>query len=76
MKEVEVVTKVNAVVEEYWVIRGIKNSGNKKVVVAEFGLGEEPNEADIARFLIENVEADFCSVEHNYWLGGFKRKDK
>lgn len=65
---VNILKKVEVEVDEYWVIRGIKDSGKKKEVVAEFALNIEPNALAIARFLADNPSADFCSVEHNYAL--------
>ena len=50
----------------YWVLRGIKDTGTKKEVVAEELFVTEPQAVDIAAFLVDHPEADFCSVEHNY----------
>lgn len=66
--KVNVLKKVEIEIDEYWVIRGIKDNGNKKEVVAELALNIEPNTLAIAQFLIDNPKVDFCSVLHNYAL--------
>lgn len=66
--KVNILRKVEVEIDEYWVIRGIKDSGTKKEVVAELALNIEPNALAIAQFLIDHPKADFCSVEHNYAL--------
>ena len=66
--EVEVVKKETVELEEYWVIRGIKDTGIKKEVVGEHRIPVEPNALAIAQFLVNHPSADFCSVEHNYRL--------
>ena len=66
--KVNILKKVEVEIEEYWVIRGIKDSKTKKEVVAELALNIEPNALAIAQFLSENPNADFCSIEHNYAL--------
>lgn len=65
---VEVVKKEAVELEEYWVIRGIKDTGTKKEVVGEHFIPVEPNALAIAQFLINHPSADFCSVEHNFRL--------
>ena len=56
--------------EEYWVLRGIKDTGCKKEVVMEKELDEIPMADEIAQFLNDNPKATFCSVEHNFRLKG------
>lgn len=68
--EVEITTTENRVVEEYWVMRGIKNVTDDclhttKKVIAERERGKIPTPQEIAQFLSES-KADFVSVEHNY----------
>lgn len=65
---VEIVKKEVVEVEEYWVIRGIKDTGTKKEVVGEHHIPVEPNALAIAQFLFNHPSADFCSVEHNFRL--------
>ena len=66
--KVEVVRKTIVEIEEYWVIRGIKDKGTKKEVIAEHKMPVEPNTLAIAQFLVNNPGADFCAVSHNYKL--------
>lgn len=66
--KVEIVKKQEVELEEYWVIRGIKDTGTKKEVVAEHKMPVEPNSLAIAQFLVNNPKADFCAVSHNYEL--------
>ena len=68
MKTVEIVKKETVGLEEFWVIRGIKDTGLNKQVVAELKMMVEPNSLAIAQFLINHPEADFCSVSHDYML--------
>lgn len=65
---VEILKKEVVEVEEYWVIRGIKDTGIKKEVVGEHCIPVEPNALAIAQFLINHPSADFCSVAHNFRL--------
>ena len=65
---VEIVKKEVVELEEYWVIRGIKDTGIKKEVVGEHRIPVEPNALAIGQFLINHPSADFCSVEHNFRL--------
>lgn len=67
ISEVEVVAKSLVEIEEYWVIRGIRENSNKgKEVVKEEELDHNPTLNDIAQFLASNSNVDFCSVAHNY----------
>lgn len=66
--EVEIVKKEKVELEEYWVIRGIKDTGTKTEVVGERRTPIEPNELGIAQFLVNHPSADFCSIEHNFKL--------
>ena len=68
MKTVEIIKKETVGLEEFWVIRGVKDTGLDKKVVAEFRTPIEPNSLAIAQFLINHPEADFCSVSHNYMI--------
>lgn len=67
--KIEVVKKQSVELEEFWVVRGVKDTGLNKKVVAELIMSNEPNELDIAQFLLDNPSADFCSVSHDYRLG-------
>lgn len=66
---VEVTTTENKVIEEYWVMRAVKENvivqGRTKQVFKEQELTHEPTPQEIAQFLSES-KADFVSVEHNY----------
>lgn len=55
------------VLEEYWCIRAVKENivTNAKSVIGEMKCDKEPTLKEIAVFL-ENSNADFVSVEHNY----------
>lgn len=64
--KVEIIKKEEVEIIEYWVIRGIKEIGMRKMVVVELEVEAEPNIFGIAQFLIDHPTADFCSVEHNY----------
>lgn len=52
--------------DSFWVLRGIKDTGSDKKVVAELRMKESPSHEDIAQFLIDNPKANFCSVTHNF----------
>lgn len=54
----------------FYVIRGIKitSSGKKVVVVESENFDFEPADYLFAKFLHENPEVDFCTVEKNYKL--------
>lgn len=54
--------------EEYWVIRVIKDTGNLKQVVKEIPLPSEPSKEEIAQVLLNCDRDCFISVEHNYRL--------
>ena len=64
--KVEIIKKEEVEIIEYWLIRGIKDTGIKKEVVAEFEMIIEPNALALASFLANNPQADFCTVSHNY----------
>lgn len=54
---------------KFWVLRGVKVKDNgTKEVVDEARFEYQPNEQDIAKFLINCKECDFCSVVENYSL--------
>lgn len=55
--------------EEYYVLRAIKGTGDKKTVIAEKEFEEEPTLTDIAQFLVDSG-ADFASKVVNYRIGG------
>lgn len=78
--EVEITTTENKVIEEYWVIRGMRSADiaeyninthvsksfkNKDLINEEKELNHKPTLQEIAQFLSES-KADFVSVEHNY----------
>lgn len=66
-RKAEIITKKVIEMEEYWVIRGIRtNSHGGKEVVKEAEFDHLPTLDDIAQFLANNSNADFCSVAHNY----------
>lgn len=66
VKTVDIIKKQTVTLDEFWVIRGVKDTGLSKTVVAEFRTPVEPNSLAIAQFLINHPEADFCSVSHDY----------
>ena len=66
--KVDIIKKETVELEEFWVIRGVKDTGLSKTVVAEFKMPVEPNALAIAQFLINNPSADFCSISHDYCL--------
>lgn len=55
--------------EEYFVLRAIKDTGDKKTVISEKEFTTEPTLTDIAQFLVESG-ADFVSKVANYRVGG------
>lgn len=63
---VDIIKKEKVDLEEFWVIRGIKDTGLNKTVVAEHRTAFEPKQIEIAQFLLNHPEADFCSVSHDY----------
>ena len=68
---VDVIKREAVEIEEFWVIRGVKDTGLSKTVVAEHKIPVEPNALAIAQFLVNNPSADFCSVSHDYKIKGF-----
>lgn len=67
---VKITESKNRVIEEYWLMRGLKKTFNDclkdvKKVIAERESGTEPTIDEIAQFLYDS-KADFVSVEHNY----------
>lgn len=66
VKTVDIIKKETVEIEEFWVIRGIKDTGLNKTVVAEFRMPVYPNSLAIAQFLINHPDADFCSVSHDF----------
>ena len=67
IRKTEILTKKAVEMEEYWTIRGIKtNSHNAKEVVKETEFDHLPTLDNIAQFLADNSNVDFCSVSHNY----------
>lgn len=64
---VDVIKKTTVEIEEFWVIRGVRDKA-KKEVIAEHRMPIEPNALAIAQFLTNHPEADFCSVSHDYEL--------
>lgn len=66
--EVEITTTENRVIEEYWVMKSVKD-GEYPIPISEAikkkELAHEPTFQEIAQFLSES-KADFVSVEHNY----------
>lgn len=55
----------NKVLEQYWVMRGIKHTQNEKKVISEKELDREPTKNEIAQFLSDSG-AVFVSVVQNY----------
>lgn len=53
--------------KQYCVLRGIREKGLKKEVVAEKVFETHPSPQDIAEFL-SDTKVDFCSVITNYRL--------
>ncbi len=51
--------------EEYYLLRGIRYTGNKKEVIKEKEFPNKPTLDDIAAFLNDSG-ADFVSLETNY----------
>ena len=51
--------------EEYYFLRGIRDTGNKKEVIREKEFQDKPTPDDIAAFLNDSG-ADFASLETNY----------
>lgn len=61
--DVEIIEKKK--MEEYWTIRAISDSGNKKTVIGEKEFDMPPHMSDIASF-IKDTGASFASVVCNY----------
>lgn len=53
--------------EEYWVLRAVNDTRDKKVVVSEREFGVPPTEQEIFDYL-NLTKCSFVSVEHNYRL--------
>lgn len=66
---VTIAKEENKVIEEYWVMRAVKEDvilkGTKKQMFKERKSYKEPTIQEIAQFLSE-TQADFVSVERNY----------
>lgn len=66
--EVEITTTENRVIEEYWVMKSVKD-GKYPIPISEVikkkELTHNPTLQEIAQFLSES-KADFVSVGHNY----------
>ena len=67
LHKVTVTKTEEKVLEEYWVMRGIRNNLREfsKTVISEQECEHEPMYEEIAQFLAKSG-ADFVSVEHNY----------
>lgn len=52
---------------KYFVLRGIKNAGASKVVVAETRYASPPSTLEIANFINE-YDCDFASQVENFYL--------
>lgn len=57
----------DACLKQYYVLRGIREKGLNKKVVAEKAFESSPTTQDIAEFL-DTTKVDFCSVVSNYRL--------
>lgn len=72
---VTITKEENRVIEEYWLMRAIKENvivkGTTKQVFKEQELDHNPTLQEIAQFLSE-TKADFVSVEHNYRFADLK----
>jgi hypothetical protein len=55
---------------EFWVIRIIKDYGNKKICIGEIEYSIPPTEQDIVEVLIDCATDEFISITHNYRMGG------
>lgn len=55
----------NKVLEQYWVMRGIKQTQNEKKVISEKEIDHVPRHSEIAQ-LLSDSKADFVSVVQNY----------
>lgn len=64
-QKVTVVAATEVILNTEWVLRGIRDTGNKKVCIAEERYNRVPTPTEIALFLYR-TKADFCSVERNY----------
>ncbi len=68
-KPVDIKMKKKMILEDYWLLRGIYTGyNNSKSVVKEQEFSQPPGIEEIANFIAENKDVDFCSVEHNYRL--------
>lgn len=67
MKEITVVKEKKMKLEEYFVIRAIKDTLVKKEVVAEKICNQEPTDEEVGFFIFE-TKATFASVVKNYRL--------
>lgn len=66
--EHEVEVKKTTTLNEYYLLRGIKDALGKKVVVKEKEFEDYPTKEQIAQFLVDNPDVDFVSVSWNYSL--------
>lgn len=67
MNEFVVRKEVKAGIQKYFLLRGINQSFNSKVVVSEKEFKNKPTDEEIAIFLFES-NCSFASVEENYRL--------
>ncbi len=54
--------------EEFWMLRGVRDTVIRKEVVAEKEITHYPTEEDVAQFLYDNPKVNYCSVQPNYRL--------
>lgn len=62
---VQITKTENKTLEEYWLMRGVKNKHGEKKVILEREFEHYPEKYEIAQFLVDSG-ADFVSVEHNF----------
>lgn len=67
--KVLVTTKKEMELKKYFVLRGIKDTGIGKTVVAETKYTRAPYETEIADF-INGCRCDFASLVENFYLEG------
>lgn len=65
---VQIAKTEDKILEEYWVMRGVKSIRGEKKVILERESERYPKLSEIAQFLSDSG-ADFVSVEHNFRFG-------
>lgn len=65
-EHLQVQTKTEVILADYYVVRVINETNSKKTVIREVEFPSEPTAPQIAEIILNTKGASFASVEHNY----------